>query len=195
MYINANQILTELNDNKPFKNPLVLKQELIETELAKKEDFLQTQVKAIFEDKEYYSSFRESAISNKDLKVLDLLQEAPVQQQVQQPVQQPVPQVDPNEAKAKALKDQMDSIDRQQKTNTAANPQQTQSLQDKKLSIQAALEKLKIDSQERIANARIELDKNTGLKRTIAGGLSGGLGAGLIPAAIGGAAWLSKRFM
>ena len=67
MYINANQILTELNDNKPFKNPLVLKQELIEATLIKKEDFLQTQVKAIFEDKEYYSSFRESAISNKDL--------------------------------------------------------------------------------------------------------------------------------
>jgi len=188
MYINTNQILTELNDNKPFKNPLVLKQDLIEAELTKKEDVLQKQVNAIFEDKEYYSPFQDAALSE-DLKALDLVQEAPVQPQA------PVPQVDPNEAKAKSLQDQMSSIETQQKTNTAANPQQSQALEEKKLSIQAALEKLRIDSEERIANKRIKLDKETGLKRTIAGGLSGGLGAGLIPAAIGGAAWLSKRFM
>jgi hypothetical protein len=184
MYINANQILTELNDNKPFKNPLVLKHELIEAELIKKEDFLQKHVNAIFEDKEYYSSFQDAALPE-DVKALDLIQEAP---EVPQTVQ-----VDPNEAKAKSLQAQMDSIERQQKTNNTMNPRQKLALEEKKMQIRAVIEKLRIDSDERVANKRIASGDKNVLKRTVAGGLSSGVGMALPGAAIAGiGAGLSK---
>jgi len=115
-----------------------------------------------------------------------------------QPVQKvaPVPQVDPKapvpvtvnkqptvEDKAKKLESSLKRIEKSQQ-DPSITPERQKTLEEKKLEVQAALEALRIDSEERVANKRIASDEKHGMKRTVAGAIAGGIGSSLIPGAL-----------
>ena len=152
-------------------NP-ILQQDLLKKSIEEeKENFIQEQVKTIFKDRKYYKHFQEAIIPN----------------QPQKPQVEPVTAEQTQaEAKAKTIQSQMANVERQQ-SDQNLTPQKQKSLEDKKLALRAALEKLRIDSQERVANKRIASDERHGTKRTILGGLSGGIGSGVGMGLIGAA--------
>jgi hypothetical protein len=185
MLINTKQLINEIIkedlETKINTNPLKMKDILDEVTIKDRETVLQQCVSQISKDPTYYSYFKEAVLPN----------------QAQQPTPTPTPQAQSQAtqeqakqtqvaAKAKTLQDQLANVQKQQ-GEQGLNPVKQKSLEEKKLEIQAALEKLRIDSDERVANARIASDDKHGTKRTIVSAVSGGVGASVLPAAIGGA--------
>jgi hypothetical protein len=155
-------------------NP-ILRQDLLKKSIEEeKENFIQEQVKTIFKDRKYYKHFQEAVVPN-------------------QQVQPQKPQVEPvtaeqtqAAAKAKAIQSQMVNV-KQQQLDRNLTPEKKKSLDQKKVELQAALEKLRIDSEERVANNRISSDERHGTKRAILGNLSSGIGSGVGMGLIGAA--------
>jgi len=167
MFISTQHLLNEITqkpgDPSSVLNPLAQKYENIRLYETQLEERIQDHISTIFKDKKYYQQFEA---------VLPAPSTNPA----------PIKVVDPRE---KALQNHLTRIESQQKTQ-ALTPARQKTLEEKKLEIEAALEKMRIDSEERVANARIASDEKHGLKRTIAGGLAGGLGGGAGAALIGG---------
>ena len=174
-----NEIIKEDLETKVNTNPLKMKDILDEVTIKDRETVLQQCVSQISKDPTYYSYFKEAVLPNQ------AQQPTPTPQAQAQATQEQAKQTQVA-AKAKTLQDQLANVQKQQ-GEQGLNPVKQKSLEEKKLEIQAALEKLRIDSDERVANARIASDDKHGTKRTILGAVSGGVGASILPAAIGGA--------
>jgi hypothetical protein len=163
MYINTKILFNEIIQKENTSiSPLVESfNSQKELELLK-EQKLQEQVATIFKDKKYYKQFQEAAIAPTNV--------------------QP-----PTDTRMTALENKLNDIAKQLDNPAVLTPDKQKSLEERKLEIEAALQKVKIDSDERIAKEHLK--KNTigkGIATAAAGGLGGGIGMGLIPGAIEG---------
>jgi len=169
MLLNRMVILEEVTrSSKNINDSFFKRQDLLkESAIEEKEARLQQLVSYMFTDRQYYKPFQEAALPVSPAPTLA----AP----------------NPNVAKKEELlKNQLDSISNQEKNIVNKTPAVQQNLDNKKLEIQAALEKLKIDSHERIAQAQLAQDKKIGTKRAVASAIAQGAGMALPGTLIGG---------
>ena len=137
-----NEIIKEDLETKVNTNPLKMKDILDEVTMKDRETVLQQCVSQISKDPTYYGYFKEAVLPNQAQQLTPQAQAQATQEQAKQT------QV---AAKAKTLQDQLSNVQKQQ-GEQGLNPVKQKSLEEKKLEIQAALEKLRIDSDERVAN-------------------------------------------
>jgi hypothetical protein len=186
MIVNTQLLMNEIiqKDISKNTNPINMQDILNELKEEKKENNLQKLVKEFSKDPEYYKHFNEAVLPNQAQQQITPQQKADAQQQEAKQNQVNV--------QAKTLQTQLSNVEKQQ-TDQNITPEKKKSLDEKKVEIQAALEKLRIDSEERIANKRIASDEKHGLKRTIAGAVSSGVGMSILPTAIGALGVLGSK--